>query len=93
MRALPVDGVESSRRRGDVTRNTALKIVNPVLGLLVLNQIVTGIFIEFLPEGASELHEWGGYLFVGVAVAHIALNWNWVKATFFRKKPAVKAGA
>ena len=75
-----------------MTRNTALKIVNPILGLAALNQIVTGIFIGFLPDGASELHEWGGYLFVAAAVVHVALNWNWVKATFFRKKPAVKAG-
>ena len=76
-----------------MTRNTALKVVNPILGLLVLNQIVTGIFMGFLPDAALELHEWGGYLFVVAAVAHVALNWNWVKATFFRKKPVVKAGA
>lgn len=75
-----------------MSRNTALKVVNPILGVLALNQIVTGLFRDVLPDEAFELHEWCGYLFAGAAVVHVILNWNWVKATFFRKKPVVMGG-
>lgn len=66
-------------------RNTMLKILNPVLGVLLANQILTGVFRGALPREAFEvMHEGGGYVFAAAAVLHVILNWNWVKANFFR---------
>jgi len=67
-------------------RNSILKIVNPVLGILVANQILTGLFSGALPYEAFEiLHQGGGYLLAVTAVLHLILNWNWVKANYFKR--------
>ena len=75
-------------RRHSMQRNSILKVVNPILGILVLNQIVTGLLRGVLPRRVFVfMHEWGG-LFVAAAVAlHVYLNWNWVRANFFRRRP------
>lgn len=70
-------------------RNDALKIVNPILAVLVVNQILTGLFGRSLSHGAFEVfHKDGGFVLAGVAVLHLILNWNWVKANYFKRKPA-----
>lgn len=72
-----------------MTRNTALKIVNPILGILALNQILTGLFGEHLPPETFEtLHEGGGILFAVIALIHLALNWGWVRSNFMRRGAA-----
>lgn len=73
-----------------MTKATALKILNPILALLFLNQAATGLLADHLPREAFEiLHEGGGYVLIAAVVLHVVLNWAWVKATFFRKKPVV----
>ena len=78
-----------------MTKNTALKILNPILGVLLINQALTGIFADALfrrsPRAFEVLHEGGGYLLVSLAILHVILNWNWIRANFFRKKPARQA--
>jgi hypothetical protein len=74
-----------------MTRVSALKIVNPILGVLLLNQIMTGLFHDALPHEAYEiLHEGGGIVFAIMALLHLILNWNWIKANFFRKQTTIK---
>jgi hypothetical protein len=70
-------------------RNTALKILNPLLGVLIANQVATGLLRDALPEEAFEmLHEWTGFLLAAAAVLHVILNWNWVRANFSRRPSA-----
>ncbi|MBC8206291.1 MAG: DUF4405 domain-containing protein [Kiritimatiellales bacterium] len=69
-------------------RSTALKVINPILAVLVISQLLSGIFGHSLPYKAFEvLHRGGGYVLAVVIVLHLILNWNWVKATYF-KRPA-----
>jgi hypothetical protein len=69
-------------------RNSILKILNPVLAILFLNQILTGILHDTIPKEAYEfLHEGGGVSFAFAAVLHVILNWNWVKTNFYRRNP------
>jgi hypothetical protein len=79
-----------------MNRNTMLKILNPLLGLLVLNQILTGLLADELfkisPKAFSILHAGGGLVLTVVVIVHVILNWNWIKATYFKKRvPAAKA--
>ena len=68
-------------------RNSAFRILNPVIAILFLNQILTGLLNGVIPKKTYEsIHGGGGILFAIAAVAHIILNWNWVKANFFKKK-------
>ena len=80
-------------------RTFVLKIVNPILGVLLLNQVLTGLLHDMLPHNAYEvLHEGGGIVFAIAALAVAAekpatvsvLNWNWIKANFLRKPPTIK---
>ncbi|MDD3845670.1 MAG: hypothetical protein PHC90_04845 [Syntrophorhabdaceae bacterium] len=81
-----------TRRRNSMKRNTILKIMNPILGILLVNQIATGIFRDFLPDEAFEImHERGGPAFAVVAILHVILNWGWAKASFFKSSPAAKS--
>ena len=71
-----------------MTRTSVLKIVNPILGVLLLNQVITGLLHDVLPHEAYEvLHGGGGIVFAIVALLHVMLNWNWIKANFSRKPP------
>jgi len=67
-------------------RNSIFKILNPVVAILFLNQILTGILHDAIPKEAYEFfHEGGGILFAVAVVLHVILNWNWVKANFYRR--------
>jgi hypothetical protein len=67
-------------------RNKVLKVLNPILAILMLNQILTGFLNEWLPPKAFEiLHEGGGGVLTVVAILHVILNWNWIRATFFKR--------
>jgi len=69
-------------------RNSILKILNPILAILLLNQILTGILHDEIPKAAYEFFHVGGGIFFAVAAGlHVILNWNWVKANFYRRNP------
>ena len=58
-----------------------------------------GIEIEpktFLGWGRHDwgsLHFWVAVVFVGMLVVHLALNWTWIKGTFFTRRAAKTANA
>ena len=73
-------------------RNTILKILNPVLAVLLLNQVITAIFHDALPHKVFEIvHMGSGFVLAFVATLHLILNWNWVKASLFHGGPKAKA--
>lgn len=67
-----------------MNRNTMLKILNPILGLLVVSQVTTGIFQANIPRETFEcVHATGGYGVAICSLLHLVLNWSWVKTNFF----------
>lgn len=67
-------------------KNSILKILNPVLAILLINQVLMGLLHDVMPRKVFEvMHEGGGGVFAVVAILHVLLNWNWVKLNFFRK--------
>lgn len=73
-------------------RKQLLKLVNCGLGLLFFGVGMTGLFPDALPGKVFHIvHEAAGKVFFAFAVAHIVLNWAWVKNTLLRKckKPVV----
>jgi hypothetical protein len=69
-------------------QSSVLKILPPVLALLVLNQISTGIFhFDISKEVFGFVHRGSGILFGFIVLLHLAMNWNWVKTNYFKKKP------
>jgi hypothetical protein len=69
-----------------VKRNTMLKILNPLLAVLVLNQVTTALIHDAIPhEVFGIMHMGGGFTLAGLATLHLILNWNWVKSSLFRR--------
>ncbi len=68
-------------------KNAALKVVNPVLAILTLNQpfsaLLSGVTGWDFFEG---LHVLGGALLVCVAAVHLMLNWRWVTTNLLKKR-------
>ena len=65
-------------------RNTMLKILNPVLIVLFINQAVTVLFHDELPFRAFQIfHKGGGAVLLILIAVHLVLNFNWVKANYF----------
>ena len=72
-------------------RNSVLKVVNPILAVLLLNQVLTGLLRGMLPKELFEvMHEGGGALVALGALVHVVLNWNWVRANYLKRSPAVR---
>ncbi len=67
-------------------RNTAHKILTPILVILAINQAATAIFSDELsPKVFEALHQDVGFVLLGLIALHFILNLNWVKANYFSK--------
>jgi hypothetical protein len=66
-------------------KRTALKIVNPVLALLVLNQPFSAFLYSMTHrEVFDNMHVGGGIALLVLAAIHLMLNWNWVRINFLQ---------
>jgi Domain of unknown function (DUF4405) len=69
-----------------MNKNTALKIVNPILAILILNQPLSGLLLSVTHlEVFEDLHVVGGVLLFVFVVVHVMLNWKWVTSNFRKK--------
>ena len=76
-----------------MTKNTARRILNPILLVLTINQLVTATIVEtqgsstpIISDEAFEIiHEGTGYVFVGLILLHIILNFDWVNSNYFKR--------
>ncbi|MBN1674553.1 MAG: hypothetical protein JXR37_26125 [Kiritimatiellae bacterium] len=67
-------------------RNTALKVLNPILGLLVLGQAVSALLHDAMGDELFEgIHGGGGALLMLCVVLHLVLNRQWIQASYFRR--------
>lgn len=70
-----------------MNRVRALKVVNVLLLVLLLGQALSGFGRQALSYEAFEiLHEGGGIALVVCSAVHLLLNWNWIRASFLKRK-------
>jgi hypothetical protein len=63
-----------------------LKILNPILGLAFIFQIAVGFFSNFILIKNFELiHKLGAGILSVCVMGHVYLNWQWIKANYFKK--------
>lgn len=63
-----------------------LKLINPLLLVLILCQVATGIGADVIGQELFEAtHPFGGILLVIFVMIHLFLNRAWIKATYTRK--------
>lgn len=73
-----------------MTKQQALRVLNPVLGVLLVGQIaapLVGQVVE-MPPYQYQVHMWNGVLIGVLMVLHLILNWPWIRANYFKKKAA-----
>ncbi len=76
-----------------IKKPTLLRIINLMLFLAALWQAVTGLgyrlfrmaFMEY--DLFQKLHFAGGVFLLIMAIIHITLNWHWLVANYFRRRP------
>jgi hypothetical protein len=76
-----------------MTKNSAKRILNPILLLLAINQFVTAAIADhqsktapIIPDEVFEfIHEWAGYVWLSLILLHIILNLDWIKSAYFKR--------
>lgn len=69
-----------------MTRNNALKILNPFMAVLAVNQAVTAIFHENISHESFEFfHQGGGAILLVLIACHFTLNFDWVRKNYLGK--------
>ncbi len=69
-----------------------LKIVNPLLALAFIAQFASGYLLSYggaVSTYAWKVHENGAIVLIVLLLAHVILNWTWIKNTFFVRKHVV----
>jgi hypothetical protein len=68
-------------------RNTALKILNPLLLLFFVNQVSTVLLFDHLSYKTFALfHKTGGTILLCLITLHLILNFNWIRANYFPRR-------
>jgi len=71
-----------------MAKNATLKILNPILAVLIVSQVISGLFSTHLsPEAFEWLHRRGAIALTVGTVLHVVLNWDWVRFTLWPRKP------
>ena len=67
-------------------KNAVLKVVNPALAILILNQPLSGLLMAITDWDFFEgMHVGGGILLVLAAAIHLMLNWKWVELNLLKR--------
>ena len=67
-------------------RNTALKILNPILLVFFVNQAISALFREHYSfQAFSIFHKTAGGILLCLIALHFILNFNWVMANYFAR--------
>ena len=70
-------------------KKTLLKVLNPILLVLVVNQLATGFRPRLYGPGSFKLmHKEMAVILSAVLAAHLLLNFTWIKSTYW--KPGAK---
>ena len=74
-----------------MNKMTMLKILNLILGLIVINQALTGLLHDFLPTETFELiHKIGGIFLILGIIFHVIFNWKWIQVNYLSKQVSRK---
>jgi uncharacterized protein (DUF697 family) len=70
----------------NMSKGQTLRVVNAVLGVLIVTQATSGLLADDMnPDLFEAVHVGGGVLMVACTVAHVWMNWGWVKVNYFKR--------
>lgn len=59
--------------------------MNPLMGFLVITQLITGLNADRLERWFDYVHFIPGILLALLVVVHVVLNWPWVRSNYFKR--------
>ena len=66
-------------------KGTLLKIINPIMAVVFLYQVATGLMHGAIPyERFETVHVTGAAVLILCVIIHLVLNWSWVKTNFLK---------
>ncbi len=68
-----------------MNKQKQLTIVNPLLGLALVIQAISGALHDVLPKLVFEVLHKSGWALVVLAIYHVYLNWYWVKKNLLQR--------
>ncbi|WP_020589990.1 hypothetical protein [Desulfobacter curvatus] len=68
-----------------MNKQKQLTIVNPLLGIVLFIQALSGALHDVLPKLIFELLHKCGWALVVLAIYHVYLNWYWVKKNLLQR--------
>ena len=72
-----------------MNRSKVLKVLNPLMGILFITQIISGLGHHYIPLNVFHfIHDDGGQLLTLLVIAHVVLNLPWIKGTYFKPRKA-----
>jgi hypothetical protein len=71
-----------------MNKKDALKIVNPMMAIFMLNQALNGLLSDLMPYDLFHLLHKGGWILTPLSIAHVVLNWSCIKSNFARSNRA-----
>jgi hypothetical protein len=84
----PANAFGSFNEEAPMTKNRLLQATIPIMLLLLLWQGVSAVLDDSLGRLFPTLHAPTGFLLITLVVLHLVLNWNWVKANYFKQAKA-----
>jgi hypothetical protein len=73
-------------------KHATLKILNPVLAILMLSQLLSGLWHSQLSAGTfTWLHVRGGVALVVALVLQVAVNWDHIRSAEMRPRNHISA--
>jgi hypothetical protein len=74
-----------------MNKNRGNKVLVPIVAILLVNQMLSGMLGMSLPPGAFDvLHRGGAIVLLVAAGLHLILNWSWIKANYLRKAASAR---
>ena len=68
-------------------KNRILKVLNPIIAILILNQAITGMFQEPISHHTYEVVHGGASVVTVIAVIiYVTLDWKWISSNYFKRK-------
>jgi hypothetical protein len=70
-----------------MNKTAILKVLNPLMAVDFIFLVCTALLSDVIPrEIYVVVHPVLGYIFAACVLAHLILNWSWIKNNYLKKK-------
>jgi len=80
-------GAGPAKKVNEMKKSTQLKVLNVLLGLLMVSQALSGfLHNELSEENFEHIHIAGAILIIIGVILHVVMNWGWARTNYLKKQ-------